>query len=248
MNGMPASAWVRLGGLLLTGGCVMFALAAEEAPGPAPAWREDFPVPAECEQLPAGWEIQTKFGVRAAKFTIRAAPDAADGVLAMTADRASASVVVKLAGVDLRATPLLRWRWRVLVLPAGGDGRQAVTDDQAIGIYAGTGNLFRQQAVSYRWDTATPKAAIGDCVYGGGIVRIHWFTLRNQADRLGEWQVEERNLAEDFQAAWGTIPATIYLNISCNSQYTGTQAAAELDWIELAPAPVAPPGPAGERP
>jgi hypothetical protein len=210
------------------------AAAAEDAA--QPGWREDFSTPGR-GGLPAGWEVKRKFGTRAAVFSLRAAEGAEGTVLAMTSDRATASAIANPTGVDLKLTPILRWRWRVLALPAGGDGRQSATDDQAIGIYAGTGSALSKRSISYRWDTVTPRGAEGTCAYGAGTIRIKWFTLRNQDDGLGEWRIEERNLAEDFKAAWGSIPADIYVSVSCNSQYTGSRAEAELDWIELAPAP-----------
>lgn len=211
---------------------------------PQPGWREDFAVSGG--GLPAGWEVKRKFGTRGAAFSTRAAEGAADGVLAMVADRATASVIVNPTGVNLKATPILRWRWRVLTLPTGGDGRASATDDQAIGIYVGTGSTFSKRSVSYRWDTVTPSGSVGDCAYGAGTIRIHWFTLRNQDDGLGQWRVEERNLAEDFQSAWGQVPTELYVSISCNSQYTGSKAEAELDWIEFVP--VVPPPEASSPP
>jgi hypothetical protein len=36
--------------------------------------------------------------------------------------------------VDLKKTPVLRWRWKAVRLPKGADGRGAVKDDQAVAI------------------------------------------------------------------------------------------------------------------
>ncbi len=212
-------------------------IAGAEPEAAGPGWREDFSTPGR-GGLPTGWEVKRKFGTRAAVFSLRAAEGAEGTVLAMASDRATASAIANPTGVDLKATPILRWRWRVLTLPAGGDGRHPATDDQAIGIYAGTGSALSKRSISYRWDTVTPRGATGTCAYGAGTIRIQWFTLRNQDDGLGEWRIEERNLAEDFKAAWGSVPADIYVSVSCNSQYTGSRAEAELDWIELGPAPL----------
>jgi len=134
----------------------------------------------------------------------------------------------------LQETPFLKWQWRVKTLPKGADGRNKKMDDQAIGIYVGTGSLLNNKSVSYRWDTDTPKGAEGNCVYGRGVIKVKWFTLRNAEDaKEGRWFTETRNVAEDFKKAWGFYPKKFYLSVSCNSQYTGTRAIADLDWIKF---------------
>ena len=97
--------------------------------------------------------------------------------------------------------------------------------------------MFLKKSVSYRWDTETPKGSEGNCAYGAGTIKIKWFALRNKEDTLGEWFTEERNVAEDFYKAWGYYPEDVYVSISCNSQYTGGKASADLDWIEITSVP-----------
>jgi hypothetical protein len=192
-------------------------------------WREEF------RALPEGWEIRTVPGVDVAKF--RADPDGADGagVLVMEADDASATFATQLKTVDLRHTPLLRWRWRVLEFPRDADGRVAARDDQAIGIYVSYGGLLGQRSIAYRWETDTPVGTEGDATYGAGIVKVHWIAVRNQADGTGEFRIDERNVAADFQRVFGFVPDDPIIAVTTNSQYTGTRAVAELDWIELMP-------------
>jgi hypothetical protein len=152
----------------------------------------------------------------------------------MSADRASASLMIPVEGVKLKETPILRWRWRVTTFPGGADGRVAAKDDQAIGIYIGMSRGFgRQSSLAYRWETDTPRDASGQASYGAGLVRVQWNALRNREDGEGVFFEETRNVAKDFEAAFGTVPDAFALSISCNSQYTGTRAAAELDWIEF---------------
>ena len=185
-------------------------------------------------KIPEGWKLKGKPGTPLATFFIDR--DSKNGIsfLRMKADSASASLIRWLKGADLKKTPTLRWKWRAVVLPKGADGRRKDKDDQAIGIYVGTGGLLNNKSVSYRWDTDTPKGAEGNCVYGGGAVKVKWFTLRNADDaKSARAFTETRDVAEDFKKAWGFCPKKIYLSIVCNSQYTGTEAVADLDWIEL---------------
>lgn len=197
-------------------------------------WVETFDTPSHSGKnlLPEGWVIKNKPLTKPAVFSISA--DAAENtsVLSMKADRASASLITHAGAVDLEKTPILRWRWRVKKLPVGADGRSKTTDDQAIGIYVGTGSTMDNKSVSYRWDSETPKGSEGNTAYGLGTVKVKWYTLRNKEDAVGGlWLTEESNVAEDFLNAWGFVPGDIYLSVSCNSQYTGSEAEAELDWI-----------------
>jgi len=184
--------------------------------------------------LPEDWKFRKKPGTPSAVFSIEKDDKEGISYLRMEADKASGSLVTRIDNIDLEDTPFLKWRWRVKTLPGGADGRDKKRDDQAIGIYVGSGSLLNNKSVSYRWDTDTPRGAEGNCLYGGGTVKVKWFTLRNAKDAEGgKWITEERNVAEDFRNAWGFYPEKVYLSVSCNSQYTGTKAVADLAWIEL---------------
>jgi len=230
-------------GAIIIVGCAAF-LAALFFSGPtiskkktAVGWREDFSVlPVSGRSaLPKGWVLQRKPGTRSAVFSV--AKDAGSGgsFLRMESDKASAALITRPYGVDLKKTPLVRWRWRATTLPNGADGRQRAKDDQAIGIYIGAGNALNNKSVSYRWDTETPKGSEGNCAYGLGSTRVKWYTLRNKEDLGGGlWFTEERDVARDFMSAWGFCPETVYVSVSCNSQYTRSAASADLAWIEFA--------------
>jgi DUF3047 family protein len=192
-------------------------------------WREEF------SALPPGWEVRTVPGTAVATF--RADPSGADGagVLVTEADDASATFATQLKGTDLRRTPLLRWRWRVLEFPRDADGRVKDRDDQAIGIYVSYGGILGQRSIAYRWETNTPVGTEGDATYGAGLVKVHWIAVRNQSDGTGEFRIDERNVADDFQRVFGFVPTDPIIAVTTNSQYTRTRAVAELDWIELMP-------------
>src|SRR5215470_9506505 len=193
----------------------------------APRWREDF------DRQPPGWEIRRKPGSKLADFHVE------NGMLVMKSDSQSGMLATHLVQVDLHRTPILRWRWRAITLPAGGDGRVPERDDQAIGIYVSSGGPLRQKSIAYRWETDTPVGTEGEASYAAGIVTTKWIAVRNAQD-AGSFFVEERNVARDFERAFGFVPDDVSIGVACNSQYTGTSAAAELDWIELTALPAAP--------
>jgi len=199
-------------------------------------WKEGF-TPAfgiATSALPENWTFESKLGTTPAVFSIETDAGKGFSYLHMEADRASGSLLTLVENVDMQKTPILRWRWRVIVLPEGADGRIREKDDQAIGIYVGTGSLLKNRSVSYRWDTETPKGAQGTCAYGLGTIEIKWYTIRNKEDaKSGQWHTEERNIAEDFYTAWGFYPDEVYVSVSCNSQYTLSRSVADLDGIEF---------------
>jgi len=207
----------------------------------AVSWRENF-IPSEALEkspVPKGWVVKNKPGTKEASFYIETDPETKSSYLRMEADNASATLIGKVDGVNIKKTPILRWRWRAITLPEGADGRSKAKDDQAIGIYVGTGGALSNKSISYRWDTATPKGAEGTSQYGLGFVKIKWYTLRNEKDAVNrEWFTEERNVAEDFKNAWGFYPDKIYIAVSCNSQYTASRSVADLNWIEFMSTPV----------
>lgn len=192
-------------------------------------WREEF------RTMPPGWEVRTVSGVAVATFRVDPNGAGGAGALVMEADNASATLATQLKTVDLRRTPLLRWRWRVLEFPRDADGRVAARDDQAIGIYVSHGGLLGQRSIAYRWETDTPVGTEGDATYGAGLVKVHWIAVRNQGDGAGTWRIDERDVAADFQRVFGFVPDDPIIAVTTNSQYTGTRAVAELDWLELVP-------------
>jgi len=160
-------------------------------------------------------------------------------VLVVHADRSTGGIICNPSEkVDLAKTPIMRWRWRVLNLPKGGDGRVAAKDDQPVALYIGTnGGWFKKQSIAYRWECETPKGYTGEVSYGGGIVQVHFFTLCDKSIPVGEWRTESRNVAADFQKAYGFVPKEFALSIMGNSQYTGSNTRAEIAFIEFLPAP-----------
>ena len=187
--------------------------------------------------FPKGWELRTKPGTAASEFYLVKDEKNNMSFLHVESDKSSGSIFYNPQKVNLKETPIIRWKWRVNALPSGADSREDAKDDQAIGVYFGTGNILLKKSVSYRWDTETPKNSEGNCTYAIGTLKVKWFTLRNKDDAVGEWFVEERNVAEDFYKAWGYYPdpEDIYISVSSNSQYTASKASADINWIELNP-------------
>jgi hypothetical protein len=211
---------------------------AGDAPGKGKGFRVDFSdykLADDPSQCPKGWSFQGKWGAPSAFLYVIKDPVTGAKVLKMDSDKAMGSILFSLVDkLDLSKTPIMRWKWKVVTLPATADGREPSKDDQAIGIYVGCGRILRK-TVSYRWETETPLNAEGNATYGAGMVSVKWHCVRNKESPLNTWLVDERNLAEDFKRDFGEVPKDTAMNVSINSQYTGTKAEAYLEYVEFLP-------------
>jgi hypothetical protein len=202
-----------------------------------PAWKTDFDstVKSDKIQVPKGWTLKGKPFVTDAEFSVVKDKEGKN-VLRMYADKASGTLLCEVKGVDLNKYPIIRWRWKAIKLPTGGDGRKSDKDDQAIGIYVGTGR-FSQDSIAYRWETLPPIGSDGKVTYGG-MVSVKWYCLQNDKSPMDKWITEERNIAADFKKVYGYVPEKFAVSVVCNSQYTKSISEAQLAWVEFLPASV----------
>ncbi len=187
-----------------------------------------------------GWTYKGKFGTRAAKFDIVNL----DGtrVLRLASDKGTGTLLHDIARIDLSKYRWMRWKWRVAALPRNADGTVPARDDQAIGIYIGTGSTFSQESVAFRWETRTPKETTGKVKYAMGALQVHWICVRNESDGLNKWYVDECNIYDILYKYFnGKVPSKdIALSLSANSQYTGSSSVAYLEYIEFSEKPLLP--------
>jgi len=125
----------------------------------------------------------------------------------LTCDNSSWAFLHKL-DVDLGQTPVLTWSWKADAMPPGGDGRADKTDDEVAQMYVffpGTGVFggVNKRLVGYTWETV-PDAGTFYASPKNENTKV--FVLRNAKDGLGVWKQESRDVAADFQKAFG-VPA-----------------------------------------
>ena len=102
------------------------------AEGKKKKWCEDFIAKKKEGTLPSGWEINaTKWGINKTSFELKRRTEdkkviaSAIGVLKIFANEATGALFCEpYKNVDLKKTPILRWRWRVNKFPKGGDVRK----------------------------------------------------------------------------------------------------------------------------
>jgi hypothetical protein len=123
--------------------------------------------------------------------------------------------------VNPQETRYLTWRWKVTQLPAGGDFRHATTDDQAAQVLVAFAD---RRILTYIWDTTAPK---GTAQPASSIPFVHIFAVvcESGADDLNRWISETRDVAADYQNAYGhAAPQVKGVRVQINSQHTGTSA------------------------
>ncbi|HPN73193.1 MAG TPA: DUF3047 domain-containing protein, partial [Candidatus Omnitrophota bacterium] len=95
------------------------------------SWREDFSDTGGQgkDGIPGNWQIKGKPGTPLSGFEVRKDSEDGSGILRVTSDKSSGSIVTLAKNVDLSETPMLRWKWRAIELPQGADGRSKEKDD-----------------------------------------------------------------------------------------------------------------------
>lgn len=123
--------------------------------------------------------------------------------------------------VDPHEAPYLTWKWNVKELPAGGDFRHSRSDDQAAQVLVAFAD---KRILSYIWDTTAP-AGIMESVSSIPLVHIYAVVCRSGAANLNRWLTESRNLAGDYEKAYGRpAPRVKGIRLQINTQHTGTSA------------------------
>jgi hypothetical protein len=174
--------------------------------------------------------------------------------LAASAERA-ASLRYARVELDAAARPLLRWRWRVDTLPAGGDLRARRTDDAGARVYVGFrylpgmvpagqrvaywlvrrrhGEYPPYSGVVYVW-AAAPAA--GTVLTHPEYPRLLEVVVRAGKDGLGAWHEEERDPVADYVAAFGAMPPPIsHVAVMTDADDTSSTAVARFSDLVLIP-------------
>ena len=154
--------------------------------------------------IPRGWKEQN-WGKPAYDFEI--VSDDGQRALHLRSKGDSSTIGRDLkASIDLKETPSLEWRWKVMTLPSGGNACQKSTDDEAAQVYVAwlrTPEAARSRIIGYVWDSTAPAGTICKSQKTSTVTYI---VLRSGSDELGKWITERRNVAEDFRKIYGEAP------------------------------------------
>ena len=179
--------------------------------------------------LPAGWAPLTFRNIAAHTRYVLVAEGGATVLRADSKGEASGLVRRFADGeVDLRATPILRWRWKVSNLIQGADIGRKEGDDYPARVYV----LFRYDparasvamraqyalartvfgeapphaTLNYVWDGRAPAGTMQPNAYTS---RAMMLVVESGAARVGLWVQAERNVLEDYRRAFGEDPPPV---------------------------------------
>jgi hypothetical protein len=149
-----------------------------------------------------------------------------------------ASVLYREQKIDLNATPVLQWSWRVDETFTGVNERSKAGDDYPARVYVVVdGGLlaWRTIAMNYVWASAQPKDSAWDNAFVGNAKML---ALRSGSGEAGQWQQESRNVREDFRSFHGRdIDRIDGVAVMTDCDNTGGQAEAWFGDIRFVPAP-----------
>lgn len=143
-----------------------------------------------------GWESAGFRGVPESKYKIVEL----DGhkVLRGRCD-ASASLYGVKKRIDLNATPVMHWSWRVDKVYANLNEKSKAGDDYVARVYAvidGGILQWRTRAINYVWASLVPKGTAFPNPFHDEAMMV---VMESGADKVGQWQHESRNVQADFK-------------------------------------------------
>jgi hypothetical protein len=183
------------------------------------------------EGVPGGWKLKEKSG----KAEYSVLTDDGEKVLYFRGMDASFSMERKIK-LDVRDYPYIKWRWKVMLLPEGGDVRYRSTNDQAAQVIV----LFdRGKAISYIWDTTAPEGSVmEESVPWPFSIKIKVLVVKSGIEDIKRWIIMKRNIYEDYKRLFKEEPGFIKgVRIQINSQHTGTIGEAFFGSIIFEPVP-----------
>jgi len=217
---------------LLAAGVAAAALRSRVALGAAAILVEDWSGQALGAQgVPGGWRsYETPGGHPHYDFTIVEDGGRRALELKSTDDH---STIAREVNVDLAATPVLEWAWRIVTQPAGADLTRRATSDASGHIFVVWPRfpaMLRSRLVGYVWD---PVIAPGTIVGSAKTSLVSFVVARSGPRGLGEWSVERHDVAADYQRVYGEPaprPGAVALSIDTND----TRASAEAHFGRIA--------------
>jgi hypothetical protein len=143
------------------------------------------------------------------------------------------SIISKEIRVDIRRFPLLVWRWKVTLLPAGGDARRKEADDQAAQVYVTFPRFptaLRSRIIGYLWDTTAP---VGTTVKQEAGRAATYVVVRSGGADVGRWVIETRDVFKDYRSLYGEEPGeeARVLSVGIDSNDTHSNAEAHVGEI-----------------
>lgn len=137
------------------------------------------------------------------------------------------STIAKEIHVDLGATPVLEWSWKVKSFPAGADLRRKQTSDATAHMFVVWPRfpaLLRSQLIGYVWDATLPSETV---VKSRKSSTVTFVVVRSGIAGRGEWLVDARDVEADYRRIFGQAPeapSVVALSIDTNDTHASAEA------------------------
>jgi DUF3047 family protein len=189
--------------------------------------------------IPAGWQAyETPGGHPAYDFTA-VEDEGRHALLLKSVD--DHSTIARRISVDLAATPMLEWEWKVIELPKGADLRRKATSDVTGHVFVAWPRppaLLRTRLIGYVWDATLPPETIVKSAKTGA---VHFVVVRTGTSELGRWHRERRDVQADYRRIHGEdAPNPQIAALSIDTNDTRAPAAALIGTIAFTRRPPAP--------
>lgn len=154
--------------------------------------------------------------------------------------RDSASGLIRRVHIDTERCPTIEWSWNVTKVQPSADIRDKAREDVAASLFllfGDPGFLTDPQPVPtlrYVWASAhVAEEDVIDNPYMPGVVRS--IVVEAGGRRAGEWITERRDVAADFEAAFGHRPAEAIHAIALFTDNDQTKQAVEAyyEWARV---------------
>ncbi len=170
------------------------------------------------QQLKKRWHSYS-FSIFTARTDYQLVSQQGQQVLRATSNKAASGLIRKLS-INLEQHPVLNWRWQTFSLPNSGDDHSKTGDDHSLRLYVifdssetsllgwvknNTG-LTKTHAINYIWAN---QAATNTLLSNPYTNRSMMIAANSGAAKLGQWQTISRNVAADYQRAFGHKPPPV---------------------------------------
>lgn len=177
--------------------------------------------------LPAGW-AEFRLGPLKTPTVYRLVEDAGVVVLQAHAEAAASGLLAPVR-FDIKAAPILQWRWKIAQLIEGADNAVASREDAPVRIVLNfdgdrskmsfadrassalakrvTGRELPYAQLMYIWSNRVP---VGTVIANPHTHRIEMVVATSGPTDVGQWVTVRRNVVEDFRRAFIEAPGLLF--------------------------------------
>ncbi|MGH7197472.1 MAG: DUF3047 domain-containing protein [Candidatus Omnitrophota bacterium] len=188
----------------------------------------------ESQETLKKWEEKVFKG----KTLYRVLTENEQGYLKSSSQNASSGLYVKI-NYEVAPNLFLSWRWRAIIFPQKKNPEKLANrgeDDFAARLYVifPGSTFFNSNVIEYIWDEKLPVGATASSPFSD---RVKLFVIRSGKPTEGEegvWQVEERNIFQDYVQLYGKEPKRPVGAVALMSDSDNTATRSESDFGDIA--------------